>query len=309
MEVERKRRLAAVALALTIEDEEDLKTDDQFALFPRFLLSPLLPCPPLPVSSSPGVAKGKAGILSEDGRGTGGGPPRSSPLTPEEEGITGIFGVDTVQGCGGPVLELEPSSYVVRVRPPGPSSMCASLLRRGDKLRSSWCAAAANVAKKSPAGRIRRHGDIFGGRQRLGIQLRVCRKGLCNDVLALLRVIVLLKRQATSVAEVDWRAVPEGGSSKPRGSRLYDARKRPRDLSETQDAIHRLGSDLCTLGDSPFAKHLRTVQILGTESTFGRGVHVFEGDLPVSLPPPRQRSAPWVRGQAIFVGGDAGVAS
>ncbi|XP_042150705.1 uncharacterized protein LOC121838492 [Ixodes scapularis] len=36
-----------------------------------------------------------------------------------------------------------------------------------------------------------------------------------------------------------------------------------------QDAIHRLGSDLCALGDLPFAKHLWTVQILGTESKFG----------------------------------------
>lgn len=122
------------------------------------------------------------------------------------------------------------------------------------------------------------------------------KEGLCNHALALLRLVVLLKKQgyeepppevactelpqqwrrprgpqipATSVAEVDWRAVRDGGSSKPRGSRLYDARKRPRDLSEMQDAIHRLGSDLCALGDSPFAKHLRTVQILGTESKFG----------------------------------------
>ncbi|KAG0415782.1 hypothetical protein HPB47_007042 [Ixodes persulcatus] len=121
------------------------------------------------------------------------------------------------------------------------------------------------------------------------------KEGLCNHVLALLRLIVLLKRQgyekpppevactelpqqwqrprgsqipATSVAQVDWRAVREGGSSKPRGSRHYDTRKRPRDLSEMQDAIPRLGSDLCALGDSPFAKHLRTVQILGTDSTF-----------------------------------------
>ncbi|KAG0443684.1 hypothetical protein HPB47_014641 [Ixodes persulcatus] len=38
------------------------------------------------------VAKSKAGILSEDGRGTGGGPPRGSPLTPEEERILGILG-------------------------------------------------------------------------------------------------------------------------------------------------------------------------------------------------------------------------
>lgn len=74
---------------------------------------------------------------------------------------------------------------------------------------------------------------------------------------------------ATSVAEVDWRAMREGESSKPRGLRLHDARKCPRDLSELQDAIHRLGSDLCALGDSPLAKHLKTVHILGTESTFG----------------------------------------
>ncbi|KAG0432954.1 hypothetical protein HPB47_020361, partial [Ixodes persulcatus] len=53
------------------------------------------------------VEKGKTGILSEEGRGTGGGLPRGSPLTPKEERILGVFGVDTVQGCGGPVLGLE----------------------------------------------------------------------------------------------------------------------------------------------------------------------------------------------------------
>ncbi|KAG0410821.1 hypothetical protein HPB47_012056, partial [Ixodes persulcatus] len=53
------------------------------------------------------VAKGKTGILSEEGRGTGGGLPRGSPLTPKEERILGILGVDTIQGCGGPVLGLE----------------------------------------------------------------------------------------------------------------------------------------------------------------------------------------------------------
>ncbi|KAG0434237.1 hypothetical protein HPB47_019247 [Ixodes persulcatus] len=82
------------------------------------------------------VAKSKAGILNEDGRGTGGGPPRGSPLTPEEERILGILGVDTVQGCGGPVLGLEgfpaqpDAQYLVRVvsgiTPSGPERSQAS---------------------------------------------------------------------------------------------------------------------------------------------------------------------------------------
>ncbi|KAG0430035.1 hypothetical protein HPB47_023060 [Ixodes persulcatus] len=71
---------------------------------------------------------------------------------------------------------------------------------------------------------------------------------------------------ATSVDGVDWRSVREGGSSKPVGSRLYDARKRPRDPGEMEEAMRGLGSGL---GDSPFAKHLRCVQVLGTNSTFG----------------------------------------
>ncbi|KAG0443530.1 hypothetical protein HPB47_014812 [Ixodes persulcatus] len=82
------------------------------------------------------VAKGKAGILSEDGRGAGGGPPRGSPLTREEERILGILGVDTVQGCGEPVLGLKgfpaqlDAQYVVPVvsaiTPPGPERSQAS---------------------------------------------------------------------------------------------------------------------------------------------------------------------------------------
>lgn len=135
------------------------------------------------------------------------------------------------------------------------------------------------------------------------------KEGLCNHALALLRLIVLLKRQgyeepppevactelpqqwrrprgtqiaATNVSEVDWRAVREEGSSKPRGSRLYDARKHPRDLSEMQDAIHCFGSDLCAEEDSPLAKHLRACQILGTGSTFG----MVPVDCPVSYQQP-----------------------
>ncbi|KAG0432553.1 hypothetical protein HPB47_020742 [Ixodes persulcatus] len=61
------------------------------------------------------VAKGKAGILSEDGRGTGGGPPRGSPLISEEEQNLGILGVSTVHVCGGPVLGLVATNEQVRV--------------------------------------------------------------------------------------------------------------------------------------------------------------------------------------------------
>ncbi|CAN7996770.1 unnamed protein product [Ixodes hexagonus] len=123
------------------------------------------------------------------------------------------------------------------------------------------------------------------------------KEGLCNHALALLRLIVLLKGQgyaeappevtctelpqqwrrprgsqicAASVAELDWRSAREGGPSKAQGSRLYDARKRPRDLADMQQAIQGLGNDLGKLGDSPFAKHLRSVQVLGTASMFGR---------------------------------------
>ncbi|KAG0444351.1 hypothetical protein HPB47_013896 [Ixodes persulcatus] len=119
------------------------------------------------------------------------------------------------------------------------------------------------------------------------------KEGLCNHALALLRLVALLKGQgyeeappevsctelpqqwrrprgsriaATSVDGVDWRSVRENGSSKPVGSRLYDARKRPRNLGEMEEAMRDLGSGL---GDSPFARHLRCVQVLGTNSTFG----------------------------------------
>ncbi|CAN7987363.1 unnamed protein product, partial [Ixodes pacificus] len=74
---------------------------------------------------------------------------------------------------------------------------------------------------------------------------------------------------ATSVDDVDWRSVREGGRSTPIGSRLYDARKRPRDADEMQQAARDLGNNLCALGATPFAKHLRCVQVLGTDSTFG----------------------------------------
>ncbi|XP_029836300.3 uncharacterized protein LOC115320338 isoform X1 [Ixodes scapularis] len=119
------------------------------------------------------------------------------------------------------------------------------------------------------------------------------KEGLCNHALALLRLVALLKGQgyaeappevsctelphqwrrprdsriaATSLDGVDWRSVREGGSSKPVGSRLYDARKRPRDLGEMEEAMRDLGSGL---GESPFARHLGCVQVLGTDSTFG----------------------------------------
>ncbi|KAG0416233.1 hypothetical protein HPB47_006594, partial [Ixodes persulcatus] len=110
------------------------------------------------------------------------------------------------------------------------------------------------------------------------------KEGLCNHVLALLRLVALLKGQeyeepfpevsftelpqqwrrprgtqtaAASVDDVDWRSVREGGTSKHIGSRLYDARKCPRDLAEMQDAMRNLKNELGSLGDSPFAKHLR----------------------------------------------------
>lgn len=122
------------------------------------------------------------------------------------------------------------------------------------------------------------------------------KEGLCNHVLALLRLVVLLKEQgfeepppeisctelpqqwrrprgsqiaATSVNDVDWRSVREGGSLKSVGSRLYDARKRPRDFAEMKEAMRDLGNDLCSLGDSPFAKHLRGMEALGADTTFG----------------------------------------
>ncbi|CAN8007012.1 unnamed protein product, partial [Ixodes hexagonus] len=72
---------------------------------------------------------------------------------------------------------------------------------------------------------------------------------------------------ASSVDEVDWRSVREGGPSRPIGSRLYDARKHPRDMQEMQQAMQDLGSSLSSLGDSPFAKHLRYVQVVGTDCT------------------------------------------
>ncbi|KAG0435364.1 hypothetical protein HPB47_018531, partial [Ixodes persulcatus] len=123
------------------------------------------------------------------------------------------------------------------------------------------------------------------------------KESLCNHAFALLRLVVLLKGQgyeepppevsctelpqqwrrprgpqiaATSVDDVDWRSVREGGRSTPIGSRLYDARKHPRDADEMQQAARDLGNNLCALGATPFAKHLRCVQVLGTDSTFGR---------------------------------------
>ncbi|CAN7938631.1 unnamed protein product, partial [Ixodes hexagonus] len=74
---------------------------------------------------------------------------------------------------------------------------------------------------------------------------------------------------ASSVDEVDWRSVREGGPSRPIGFRLFDARKRPRHMQEMQQAIQVLGSSLGSLGDSPFAKHLRYVQVVRTECTLG----------------------------------------
>ncbi|CAN8014721.1 unnamed protein product, partial [Ixodes persulcatus] len=135
------------------------------------------------------------------------------------------------------------------------------------------------------------------------------KEGLCNHVLALLRLVALLKGQgyeepppevsctelpqqwrrprgtqiaAASVDDVDWRSVREGGTSKPIESRLYDARKRPRDITEMQDVMRNLGNELGSLGDSPFAKHLRCVQVLGTDCTFGV---VPEGSLLAYLQP------------------------
>lgn len=122
------------------------------------------------------------------------------------------------------------------------------------------------------------------------------KEGLRDHVLALLRLVALLKGQgyeepplqvsctelpqqwrrprgtqiaAASVDDADWRSVREGGTSKPIGSRLYNASKRPRDIAEMQDAMKNLGNELGSLGDFPFTKHLRCVQVLGTDCTFG----------------------------------------
>ncbi|KAG0411308.1 hypothetical protein HPB47_011563 [Ixodes persulcatus] len=123
------------------------------------------------------------------------------------------------------------------------------------------------------------------------------KESLCNHAFALLRLVVVLKGQgyeepppevsctelpqqwrrprgpqiaATSVDDVDWRSVREGGRSTPIDSRLYDAWKHPMDADEVQQAARDLGNNLCALGATPFAKHLRCVQVFGTGFTFGR---------------------------------------
>ncbi|KAG0430299.1 hypothetical protein HPB47_022829 [Ixodes persulcatus] len=123
------------------------------------------------------------------------------------------------------------------------------------------------------------------------------KESLCNHAFALLRLVVVVKGQgyeepspevsctelpqqwrrprgpqiaATSVDDVDWRSVREGGRSTPIGSRLYDAWKHPMDADEVQQAARDLGNNLCALGATPFAKHLRCVQVFGTGFTFGR---------------------------------------
>ncbi|CAN8016419.1 unnamed protein product, partial [Ixodes persulcatus] len=75
---------------------------------------------------------------------------------------------------------------------------------------------------------------------------------------------------AATVDDVDRRSVREGGRSIPIGLRLYVARKCPRDADEMQQAARDLGNNLCALVATPFAKHLRCVQVLSTDSTFGR---------------------------------------
>lgn len=75
----------------------------------------------------------------------------------------------------------------------------------------------------------------------------------------------------------------EGGRSIPIGSRLYDARKRPRDTDEMQQVAQDLRNNLYSLGAAPFAKHPRCVHLLGTDSTFGR----VPVDSPLSYQHPR----------------------
>ncbi|EEC14027.1 hypothetical protein IscW_ISCW010703 [Ixodes scapularis] len=75
---------------------------------------------------------------------------------------------------------------------------------------------------------------------------------------------------AAPVDDVDWRSVRERGRSIPIGLWLYVARKRPRDPDEMLQAARDLGKNFCALRATPFAKHLRCVQVLSTDSTFGR---------------------------------------
>ncbi|KAG0411984.1 hypothetical protein HPB47_010871 [Ixodes persulcatus] len=72
-----------------------------------------------------------------------------------------------------------------------------------------------------------------------------------------------------SVGDLDWRSVREGGPSEALSSKLYDARKSKRSMTDMQQDLHTLGVDLGHLEDSPFAKHLRSLQVLGTDSMFG----------------------------------------
>ncbi|CAN8002839.1 unnamed protein product, partial [Ixodes pacificus] len=122
------------------------------------------------------------------------------------------------------------------------------------------------------------------------------KEGLCNHSLALLQMIALLKKEGYreaplevtctelpqqwrrprgsqinpgSVGDLDWRSVREGGPSEALSSKLYDARKSKRSMTDMQQDLHTLGVDLGHLEDSPFAKHLRSLQVLGTDSMFG----------------------------------------
>lgn len=68
---------------------------------------------------------------------------------------------------------------------------------------------------------------------------------------------------------MDWRSVREGGPSEALTSKLYDARRNKRSMPEMQQDLHSLGVDLGHLEESPFTKHMRSLQVLGTDSMFG----------------------------------------
>ncbi|XP_042149302.1 uncharacterized protein LOC121837660 [Ixodes scapularis] len=122
------------------------------------------------------------------------------------------------------------------------------------------------------------------------------KEGLCNHSLALLQMIALLKKEGYreapqevtctelpqqwrrprgsqinpgSVGDLDWRSVREGGPSEALSSKLYDARKSKKSITDMQQDLHTLGVDLGHIEDSPFAKHLRSLEVLGTDSMFG----------------------------------------
>lgn len=120
--------------------------------------------------------------------------------------------------------------------------------------------------------------------------------GACHHVVALLKLLVLLKGQgyeeappelsctelpqkwrrprgqkipACSVDEIDWRSARRGGITWAIGSRLYEARKKRRSVQDVEVSARKFGSELAAHAASPFINHLQCMPVRVANSTYG----------------------------------------